>query len=66
MAKKKILLIHTGGTIAMEGEQHLEPGHYASALVEQLPEYMGFASIDSMILCNLDSSDIGPRQTVLS
>ncbi len=62
MAKKKILLIHTGGTIAMEGEQHLEPGHYASALVEQLPEYMGFASIDSMILCNLDSSDIGPRQ----
>ena len=59
---KKILLIHTGGTIGMEGSEHLEPGHYAEALVEQLPEYAGFAHIDSVVLCNLDSSDIGPRQ----
>lgn len=59
---QKILLIHTGGTIGMEGEKHLEPGHYAAALVEQLPEYAGFARIDSAILCNLDSSDIGPKQ----
>ena len=59
---QKILLIHTGGTIGMEGETHLEPGHYATTLVEQLPEYMGFAKIDSAILCNLDSSDIGPEQ----
>ena len=60
--KKRILLIHTGGTLGMEGSQHLEPGHYASALVEQLPEYVGFAQIDSYILCNLDSSDVGPEQ----
>ncbi len=46
----------------MEGEDHLEPGHYATALVEQLPEYAGIARIDSAILCNLDSSDIGPKQ----
>ncbi len=59
---QKILLIHTGGTIGMEGESHLEPGHYVTALVEQLPEYAGFARIDSAILCNLDSSDIGPQQ----
>lgn len=59
---QKILLIHTGGTIGMEGSEHLEPGHYASTLVEQLPEYMGIARIDSAILCNLDSSDIGPKQ----
>lgn len=59
---QKILLIHTGGTIGMEGQDHLEPGHYATALVEQLPEYMGLAKIDSAILCNLDSSDIGPKQ----
>lgn len=59
---KRILLIHTGGTIGMEGSEHLEPGHYAAALVEQLPEYIGFARIDSKILCNLDSSDIGPKQ----
>ncbi|MBQ9394829.1 MAG: asparaginase [Proteobacteria bacterium] len=57
---QRILLIHTGGTIGMEGSDHLEPGHYATALVEQLPEYMGLAKIDSAILCNLDSSDIGP------
>ena len=60
--KKRILLIHTGGTLGMEGTEHLEPGHYASALVERLPEYVGFAHIDSMILCNLDSSDVGPAQ----
>ena len=60
--QKRILLIHTGGTLGMEGDDHLEPGHYASALVEQLPEYAGFADIDSTILCNLDSSDVGPAQ----
>lgn len=46
----------------MEGELHLEPGHYVSTLVEQLPEYAGFAKIDSQILFNTDSSDIGPTQ----
>lgn len=56
------MLIHTGGTIGMEGSDHLEPGHYAATLVEQLPEYAGFAHIDSKILFNLDSSDIGPKQ----
>lgn len=61
-SEKKILLIHTGGTIGMQGNEHLEPGHYASALVEQLPEYIGFAHIDSEVLFNLDSSDIGPAQ----
>jgi len=60
--QKKILLIHTGGTIAMEGETHLEPGNYVSKLVEQLPEYVGFAKIDSTSLLNIDSSDIGPAQ----
>lgn len=60
--QKRVLLIHTGGTLAMEGETHLEPGHYASALVEQLPEYVGFAKVDSTILFNIDSSDIGPAQ----
>lgn len=60
--KKRILLIHTGGTLGMEGTQHLEPGHYARALVEQLPEYVGFAHVDSLVLYNLDSSDMGPEQ----
>ena len=46
----------------MSGESHLEPGHYASALIEQLPEYAGFARIDSRILYNVDSSDLGPNQ----
>ncbi len=46
----------------MEGETHLEPGNYVSKLVEQLPEYVGFAKIDSTILFNIDSSDIGPSQ----
>ena len=46
----------------MEGTQHLEPGHYARGLVEQLPEYVGLAHIDSQVLYNLDSSDMGPEQ----
>ena len=59
---QKILLIHTGGTIGMEGVDRLEPGHYVTTLVEQMPEYVGIANIDSTSLCNLDSSDVGPTQ----
>ncbi len=59
-----ILLLHTGGTLGMQHEP-LEPGAYAAALVESLPEFSGFAQIESRIVCNLDSSDIGPETWVL-
>ncbi|MFA5624297.1 MAG: asparaginase [Bradymonadales bacterium] len=58
----KILLIHTGGTLSMAGEKHLEPADYAAALLESLPEFVGFAQITSKILYNLDSSDLGPEE----
>lgn len=59
---QKICLIHTGGTLGMTGENELEPGNYAAALIEQMPEYLGFANIDSLPLFNLDSADMGPKQ----
>ena len=57
-----ICLVHTGGTLGMTGENELEPGNYAAALIEQMPEYLGFANIDSLPLFNLDSADMGPKQ----
>lgn len=58
----RILLIYTGGTLGMEGDDHLEPGEYVESLVESLPEYQGLAHIDSVPLFNLDSSDMGPDE----
>ncbi len=40
----------------------LEPGSYASHLTETVPELSQLAEIDSRIVCNLDSSDVGPTQ----
>jgi len=40
----------------------LSPDLYARALVERVPELTELAHIDTRILCNLDSSDIGPDE----
>lgn len=39
----------------------LEPGAYASALTERLPELTELADLDTRIPFNLDSSDLGPN-----
>lgn len=56
----RIQLIHTGGTLGMTGTP-LEPGAYAQALTERLPELRELAHLETRIPFNLDSSDVGPE-----
>lgn len=58
---RTVLLIHTGGTLGMRGAP-LEPGAYADRLTEAVPELGGLARLETRILCNLDSSDVGPEE----
>lgn len=63
MPDKRVLLLHTGGTLGMIGSP-LEPGAFQHALGQQVPELARLASIDTHIACNLDSSDVGPEEWV--
>jgi L-asparaginase len=40
----------------------LEPGAYAARLLDHVPELGRIAEIEPAIICNLDSSDLGPAQ----
>jgi len=59
----KVLLLHTGGTLGMVGTP-LVPDAYGSRLLDAVPELLQLADIDIHIVCNLDSSDLGPPQWV--
>ncbi len=69
---KRVLLLHTGGTLGMaappapptggSAPRGLAPDRFARALVAQVPELTRLAEIDTRILCNLDSSDVGPEE----
>ena len=58
---RRVLILHTGGTLGMLGTP-LEPGVYAQALSEKVPELSAIAELETEIVCNLDSSDIGPPE----
>ncbi len=55
----RVLVIHTGGTLGMLGTP-LEPGTYAQAIADRVPELAAVAELHTEIVCNLDSSDVGP------
>lgn len=57
--KPRVLLLHTGGTLGMKGTP-LEPSGYAATLLSAVPELSKIAEIESQIVANLDSSDVGP------
>ena len=61
---KRVLLLHTGGTLGMSGSRPtpLRPDSYAQAIVSRVPELAQLAEIETRILCNLDSSDVGPEE----
>ena len=62
MSEKKILLIATGGTIASQpGEDGLSPALTSEELLEQIPEVRAKCSIDTVQLCNLDSTNMRPE-----
>ncbi len=58
---RRVLVLHTGGTLGMLGTP-LEPGVYAQALSERVPELDAIAELETEIVCNLDSSDVGPPE----
>ncbi len=60
-AEGRVLLLHTGGTLGMSGHP-LEPGAFGARLLQAVPELGRLATIEVRIVCNLDSSDMGPSQ----
>jgi len=59
--RKRVLLLHTGGTLGMVGTP-LEPGDFQAALTNRVPELAQIANIETRIVCNLDSTDLGPSE----
>ena len=63
MARKRLLFVHTGGTLGMlaEGDPGpLAPSDYAENLLPYVRGLEDRFEIDGERLCNLDSSDMGP------
>jgi L-asparaginase len=61
-AKKKILLIATGGTIASRRSANgLKPQITPAELLEYIPQAKDICQIDTLQLLNLDSSNMEPR-----
>ncbi|MEH6945629.1 asparaginase [Bacillus sp. JJ634] len=62
---KRILLLTTGGTIAsVQGEDGLTPGITDKDLVGYLPEYKEELLLHSVILMNIDSTNMQPEYWV--
>lgn len=57
--RRRVRLLHTGGTLGMTGSP-LEPGSYQARLLETVPELSRLAVVEPAIVANLDSSDLGP------
>lgn len=60
---RRILILHTGGTLGMrprEPDRALEPDEFGSTVLEHVPELERLAEIDTRVLFNVDSSDMGP------
>lgn len=63
---KRLLLVHTGGTLGMTGFRPtpLKPEALASTVHGFVPELRRIADIDFEILFNIDSSDVQPEQVL--
>lgn len=61
---KRLLLVHTGGTLGMTGNRPtpLKPDALASTVHAFVPELRRIAELDFEVLFNLDSSDLQPEQ----
>jgi L-asparaginase len=61
---RSVLLLHTGGTLGMSGRRPspLQPDTWSQAILSRVPELAELARIETRILCNLDSSDLGPEE----
>jgi L-asparaginase len=59
---KRILLLHTGGTVGMHADHDgpLKPAAFIRTLKRNVPELARVANVKLELLSDLDSSDIGP------
>lgn len=60
---KRILILHTGGTLGMrprDPDEVLAPDEFGATVLEYVPELERIADIETRVLCSLDSSDISP------
>jgi asparaginase len=62
---KKILILHTGGTIGMvpgkKGEKALQPSKLHTHFLDLVPELSEIAKIKTLVLDNIDSSNVTPK-----
>ena len=59
---KKILMITTGGTIASKQTEHgLSPGLTPEELLEFIPAVKDICRVDTLAVCNLDSTNVTPE-----
>ena len=63
--KKKILILHTGGTFGQQLNkaslsEEKNPS-YLENLMQSVPELLSIAQIEMNILCNIDSSDASAK-----
>jgi L-asparaginase len=60
----RVLILHTGGTLGMrprEPDKALAPDEIGATMLDEVPELARIADVETRVLFNLDSSDIGPR-----
>lgn len=64
---KRLLLLHTGGTVGMRAGKagHLQPAAFERELRKSMPHLEQLGDIQTELFSNLDSSDIGPPHWVL-
>lgn len=61
MAKKRILLICTGGTIASTLKKDgYAPGLTDSDILDYIPSVLEFCNVDTVQVCNIDSTNMTP------
>jgi L-asparaginase len=61
--RKRILLLHTGGTLGMRPrhpDQVLAPDEFGFTVLKHVPEIEQIAEVEARVLFNLDSSDLTP------
>ena len=59
---KKILMIGTGGTIASKQTEHgLAPGITPEELISYIPAVKNVCEVDTIQVCNLDSTNVAPK-----
>ena len=61
--KKRLLFIHTGGTLGMTGRRPdaLKPGAFFRTVKERVPELLQLAHLELELFSNLDSSEMQPE-----